>query len=98
MKLGEAKRGGSPSIIRRRPSPLQGRALEVLGHAIEYLVDSYITTASPTVGSSDQEATHVLIKLNMSVFSDCSEIVPLRQRFWRYLRSGLSNAHPRHQG
>jgi hypothetical protein len=30
------------SVEIRRPLPDQGRALEVLGHAIEYLMDSYV--------------------------------------------------------
>ena len=93
MEAKNAKRGANPSVIRRRPSPQQGRALEVLGHAIEYLLDSYVTTTAPTSNRSDHEATHLLIKLNMEVFSECSEIIPLRQRLWHYLvRGGVSNA------
>lgn len=68
------------TAIYRQPSPKQGRALEVLGHAIEYLMDSYVLTASEDGGSADTEAAQRLMQLNREVFMECAEIVPWYQR------------------
>ena len=78
-------RGRDPVAVRRKPSPQQGRSLEILGHAIEYLMDSYVITASPNGGRADQEAIHMLSRLNLDVFSECPEIVPYHQRLWAHL-------------
>ena|SRR5580698_5571648 len=72
--------------LRRRPSFQQGRALEILGHAIEYLMDSYLTTASPTSDRADHEAIQMLERLNLEIFHECPEVIPYHQR----LRAGLS--------
>lgn len=72
--------------IRRRPSPEQGRALEILGHAIEYLMDSYVLMASKDGGVGDAEAAQLLMRLSLEVFEEC----PLAISFWEGLRKWLS--------
>ncbi|MGI4758017.1 MAG: hypothetical protein ACRYGF_14340 [Janthinobacterium lividum] len=76
-----------PSPSRRRTSPEQGRALETLGHAIEYLVDSRLFDQweSP----SDAEAVHLLMACSRSVFADCEEVCPWHQRVQRALLKRL---------
>lgn len=68
---------------RRRPSPSQGRALELLSHAIEYLVDSrlYETWDSP----ADAEAVHMLMACSRAVFTDCEGVINWQQRLQRTL-------------
>ncbi len=67
----------------RRTSPVQGRALEILGHAIEYLVDSrlYETWETP----ADAAAVHLLMVCSREVFSECDVVVSWHQRVQRSL-------------
>ena len=47
-------------IIRRRPTMQQGRALEILGHAIEYLIDSRMFLVNEPHTSAEAAAVQVL--------------------------------------
>jgi hypothetical protein len=67
-------------VIRRRPSQAQGQALEKLGRAIEYLVDSRMALIDEPTTRADAEALDILMRLSRGVFSECEEIVPVRQR------------------
>lgn len=77
-----------PHPARRRPSPQQGIALEILGHAIEYLADTnfYDQRADdPAV----KEAIAILKQSNRDVFAAAPEITPVRARAARWLQSHL---------
>lgn len=78
---------GVRTLIRRRPSPQQGRALELLGHAVEYLVDSRLYFAETDL--NDQLAVQTLMRLNREVFAECAEVVPMRRRLTRRLKSWM---------
>jgi hypothetical protein len=70
-------------VIRRWPSPQQGRALEVIGHAIDYLTDMYVSSRWPHLGDynanmADLDALQLLQRHSMSIFNECTEIVPSR--------------------
>lgn len=67
-------------IIRRRPTQTQGQALEKLGRAIEYLMDSRMALVLEPTTKADAEALEILMRLNRRVFSECEEIVPVRRR------------------
>ena len=67
-------------LIRRRPSPQQGRALEALSHAIEYLVDSRMAQVDEPATRGDGEAINLLMRLNRNVFTECAEVVPMGRR------------------
>jgi hypothetical protein len=54
----------------------QGRALETLGHAIEYLVDSRMHRDQGLSSQADGEAEQVIMRLNRAVFAECAEVVP----------------------
>jgi hypothetical protein len=77
---------------RRRISPVDGRALEILGHAIEYLADEYALSAAQIgmLSSSDPrvEAIQTLMALNRQVYFACPEIEPLLRRIARRLVPG----------
>ncbi len=47
--------GGTAAFVRRQLSPEEGRAIEILGHAIEYLADEYCADAQPKgrLGNAD---------------------------------------------
>jgi hypothetical protein len=67
--------------VRRRSSAAQGRALETLGHAIEYLIDSRLWRGRDYDPKSDREAIQILMRLSREVFSECPEVISLRRRF-----------------
>ncbi len=61
----------------------QGRALEMLGHAVEYLVDSRMF-GDEAGFRSEGEAVQILMRMSRAVFAECPEVVPLRERVARW--------------
>lgn len=86
--FGGEKPAPRPSPARKRTTPQQGKALETLGHAIEYLVDSRLFDQwqSP----ADAEAVHMLMGCSRAVFADCDEVCPWHQRVQRALVKRLN--------
>jgi len=79
-------------VIRRRPTMNQGQALEMIGHAIEYVYDSRVYRNAGQLCDSDMEAVQILMRLSREVFQECKEIAPaaehrpsLRQRLFGLL-------------
>ena len=79
-------------IIRRRPTREQGRSLEILGHAIEYLIDSQLYAGKDSAAEAVVEAEQILMRLNREVFSECVEVAPRAARLAIWLRRLASNA------
>jgi hypothetical protein len=78
----------APSI-RRALSRESGQALEMLGHAIEYLADEYaadVEHAGP-LGSANPrvEAIQILKRLNRAVYYSGTEMEPAFRRMRRWL-------------
>jgi len=78
----------SPAQAVRRPSPQQGQALELLGHAIEYLVDENLHRGRGEAYDSD--AVQILISLNRAIFSECQVVVPFGNRLKSWINSRLA--------
>ena len=80
-------------IIRRRPNQIQGQALEKLGRAIEYLMDSRMASIYEPSTKADAEALEILMRLNRCVFAECEEIVPLGRRLkaWMIAKVHMKN-------
>lgn len=87
---------GSITAERRCITPVNGRALEILGHAIEYLADEYALSSLQlgTLDSGDPrvEAVQILILLNREVYFSNPEHEPLRRRLARWLFRGSAAA------
>jgi hypothetical protein len=76
-------------FVRRQLSPLDGHALEMLGHAIEYLADEYsldVEHKGP-LGSGDPriEAIQILKGLNRAVYYSGAEVQPAFTRIRRWV-------------
>jgi hypothetical protein len=73
--------------VRRRHTPESGRALEILGHAIEYLADEYALETVPKgpLGNADPrvQAIQLLKSLNREVYY-AGAVVPPRRRIRRW--------------
>ena len=74
-------------VTRRRGNAAQGRALETLGHAIEYLTDSRIHLVRKHADNARQlaegDAASILMQASSAVFLSCPQVVSL----WDRLRS-----------
>ena len=71
---------------RRYITPESGRALELLGHAIEYLTDELIHEGKRVTAHNPQvEAIQLLMALNRQVYFDCPVIPTPTQRLLRFL-------------
>jgi hypothetical protein len=79
-------------LVRRQLSRESSRALEILGHAIEYLADEYAVDKADKgpLGNADPrvEAIQVLKALNRAIYYSGAEVRPAFGR-WRRWFSGL---------
>jgi hypothetical protein len=70
--------------VRRRIPPVSGRALEILGHAIEYLADEYVLASGllPSIDAHDPqiEAMQILKQANRAIYFECPVIPPWHVR------------------
>jgi len=76
-------------FVRRQLSPEEGRAIEILGHAIEYLADEYCVGTEPKgrLGNADPriEAIQTLKALNRSIYYSAAEVEPVLSRVKRWM-------------
>ena len=73
---------------RRRISPQAGHALEILGHAIEYLTDEYVHEGGLLSAHDPRlEAVQLLMARNREIYFACPEVPTLsdRIRSWLHL-------------
>jgi hypothetical protein len=81
-------------FVRRQLSREAARALEVLGHAIEYLADEYAVdpASKGPLGSADPrvEAIQVLKALNRALYFSGAEIQPSWRRIRRWFLGRLA--------
>ncbi len=91
---GQEKIGANRTTLRRCRTREQGVALLMIGHAIEYLVDSRLINQKST-NFAEREALAILLDANLSVYNDGTEIRPLAGRFLRWFRGGdIPKAEP----
>jgi hypothetical protein len=85
-------------LVRRRLSPEGGRALEILGHAIEYLADEYAFDPKDKgpLGNADPriEAIQILKALNRTVYFAGTEVEPFFRRMRRWLLGSRVGSSP----
>ncbi len=71
---------------RRRVDREAGRALEILGHAIEYMADELNACERPVAaGNPRLEAIQMLMAINRRIYLACPEIPGWRERLSRWL-------------
>ena len=74
-------------LRRRRISPQAGHALEILGHAIDYLTDEYVHNGGKFCARDPQvQAVQLLMALNRQIYFECPEVPTLRERLRALLR------------
>jgi hypothetical protein len=66
---------------RRRITPEAGCALEVLGHAIEYLTDELVHEGGPlSLDDGRLQAIQLLMAINREVYYACPEVISFSER------------------
>ena len=66
---------------RRMIDPRSGRALEILGHAIEYLADEFVQEAAQLSSADPRvEAIQILMALNRKIYFECPVKPTLAER------------------
>lgn len=76
----------TPVKRRRRVSHDAGRALEILGHAIEYLADEYVHEGgSPRSSDAQVQAVQLLMSANRQVYFECPVEPTLGERLNHFL-------------
>ena len=76
--------------VRRRASREQGQALERLGHAVEYLIDSRLFLAGNLNAEAEREAVQLLMRLSRTVFSECMEVESIWEHVGRLCRRSFA--------
>jgi hypothetical protein len=73
------------ALRRRRISPRAGRALEILGHAIDYLSDEFAHSGgSLSAHGAQVEAVQLLMQINREIYLECPAVPSAWER-WRSL-------------
>ncbi len=79
---------------RRRIDPASGHALEILGHAIEYLSDEFVHEGGALDAHNAQvQAIQLLMALNRLVYMDCPEVPSFWERASSFLHLPLHHNH-----
>ena len=88
----------------RHISQEAGRGLEILGHAIDYLVDEYLRRGGLfEMTNSDLEAVEILTALNREIYLACPESRSFAERWaafwerrrWRRIESNSGELSPK---
>jgi hypothetical protein len=67
---------------RRRITPEAGHALEILGHAIEYLTDEFVyDDGALSARNAQLQAVQMLMALNRQVYFACPEVPTFAERW-----------------
>ncbi len=83
---------------RRRIPPEAGRGLEILGHAIDYLMDEYLHRGGTFhAGDDELQAVETLMALNREIYFSCPVVPTAAERwlaFWERSRARLARSLP----
>jgi hypothetical protein len=75
--------------LRRILTREQGRALEMIGHAVDYLNDCYLFEGADdeliNIGASSNEAIHILASLRWQILQSAPVREPRQLRLWKAL-------------
>lgn len=83
-----------PAVVRRRMTPEGGRALERLGHAIEYLTDEFVHDGCEGgLNGPRVDAIQLLMSLNRQVYGEFPIVPTLSQRFAAFFHRAGATRH-----
>ena len=86
--IGTQNYSGLARLVHRHVTPETGRALEILGHAIDYLTDEGEADGTITDPSNGRtKAVCLLMALNRQIYLACPEVPTIAQRWRSFLRA-----------
>lgn len=90
-------RNANGKILQRKTSYDAGRGLEILGHAIEYVIDeSILNDKDSSYRHAQREAVELMMALDREIHSGCPIIPPFRERLLWWSRRIIKNMRHAH--
>ena len=81
-----------PPIVRRRSTPQQGLAIQLLGDAVDHLLGSRMFLIDEPPTKADADAIHILMVLRRTVFQECEQISVANDSLRRWRTRGLGRS------
>jgi hypothetical protein len=78
-----------PPVIRRRSTPQQGLAIQMLGNAVDHLLHSRMFLIDEPPTQSDADAIHLLMLLKRAVFSECEQVTEANRNLRQWMMQTL---------
>jgi hypothetical protein len=75
--------------IRRRSSPQQGFAIQILGNAVDHLLNSRMFLIDEPPSPVDADAIHILMRLKRAVFSECEQVTETNRSLREWMTRAL---------
>ena len=79
-------------VVRRRITPQQGLAIQILGNAVDRLLDSRMFLIDEPPTQAEADAIHILMLLKRAVFSECEQVTESNRNLRQWMTRALSRA------
>jgi hypothetical protein len=79
-------------VIRRRSSPEQGLAIQILGNAVDHLLNSRMFLIDEPPSQADADAIHILMRLKRAVFSECEQVTATNRSLREWMTRALAGS------
>ncbi|RSL14603.1 hypothetical protein EDE15_0055 [Edaphobacter aggregans] len=79
-------------VIRRRSSPQQGFAIQILGNAVDHLLRSRMFLIDEPPSKADADAIHLLMRLKRAVFSECEQVTEANRSLRQWMARTLTRS------
>ncbi|HEY6374526.1 MAG TPA: hypothetical protein VIX90_03270 [Edaphobacter sp.] len=79
-------------MVRRRSTPQQGLAIQILGNAVDHLLGSRMFLIDEPPTQADGDAIHILMLLRRTVFHECEQITEANDSLRQWRTRGLGRS------
>lgn len=80
------------AVVRRRSTPQQGMAIQILGNAVDHLLGSRMFLIDEPPTQADADAIHILTMLRRAVFSECEQVSEVDDSLRQWMMRALSRS------
>ena len=77
------------AVVRRRSTPQQGLAIQILGNAVDHLLGSRMFLIDEPTTQADADAIHILTVLRRAVFSECEQVSEVNESLHQWMMRAL---------
>ena len=82
----------SSPVVRRRSSPQQGLAIQILGNAVDHLLSSRMFLIDEPPSQADADAIHILMRLKRVVFFECEQVTEANRSLRQWMTRTLTRS------